>query len=254
MNPAKKLKKEKVIKISTFEDIINVLKRRPKWREEMRQLILTEELMKLPSKVDKLSDRFENFVKEEFQPLRKKVDTIEDDVTVLKQDVAVLKEDVEVLKEDVAVLKQDVAILKEDVKALKDDVASLKGTDLERTVRERAPAYFGKLIRRCRLISFEDLADRLEDALDARLITEEEKNDAILIDVVVKGRLRTDKEVLLSAEVSVKIDSMDVERAARRAEIIARAFNMETIPAAFGKEKTEGARSKAEELNVVLCP
>lgn len=282
MNPARKVKKEKVIKITTFEDIIDVLKRRPKWREEMRQLILTEELMRLPAKVDKLSERFDGFVKEEFHPLRNKVDTIEGDVSTLKQDVTVLKEDVsvlkqdvstlkqdvevlkqdvQILKQDVAVLKQDVEILKQDVEALKkdvtilkNDVAYLKGTDLERTVRERAPAYFGKLIRRCRVINFEDLADKLEDAVDARLISEEEKDDALLIDVVVRGRLRTDKEVLLAAEVSVKIDSMDVERAAKRAEIIARAFNMETIPVAFGKERTEGAQLKADELTVVLCP
>ncbi len=254
MNPARKVKKEKVIKITTFEDIIDVLKRRPKWREEMRQLILTEELMKLPAKVDKLSEKFDGFVKEEFHPLRNKVDTIEGDVSTLKQDVAVLKQDVKILKQDVKILKQDVEALKKDVTILKNDVAYLKGTDLERTVRERAPAYFGKLIRRCRVINFEDLADKLEDAVDARLISEEEKDDALLIDVVVRGRLRTDKEVLLAAEVSVKIDSMDVERAAKRAEIIARAFNMETIPVAFGKERTEGAQLKADELTVVLCP
>jgi hypothetical protein len=58
-----------------------------------------------------LPQRFERFLKEEFRPLREKVDIIE-----------------------------------RDVKKLKDDVAALKGSDFEREARERAPLVVGKEI------------------------------------------------------------------------------------------------------------
>ena len=287
------LKKEEFI-IRTFDDILNALRERPDWAEELRKLVLTEELIALPKK-------FEDFRREEFRPLKEKVDKIEQDVTglkedmivvkqdvailkedvtvlkqdvtvlkqdvtvlkqdvtVLKQDVTVLKEDVTVLKQDVAILKQDVAILKEDVAilkqdvaVLKQDVATLKGNDFERTVRERAPAYFGRLIRRCRGISFEQLADKLDDAIDAGLIRDEDKAEAILVDAVVTGKLKTGKEVILAVEVSLKVDTEDVERAARRANIISQAYGIETIGVAVGKEYSEKARRIAEDLNVVL--
>lgn len=183
----------------------------------MRRFILTEELMSLPL-------RFEAFREREFKPFKEKVDKIEQDVGVLKQDVAILKQ----------------------------DVAALKGSDFERTVRERAPAYLGRLIRRCKGISFEDLADRLEDAVDAGIIREEEKEDALLVDAVVRGKLKTGKEVILAVGVSPRVDIEDIERAGKRAEIIGRSYGVESIGVAIGKDYPDRAKKKAEELNVVL--
>ncbi|RMG03522.1 MAG: hypothetical protein D6726_05470 [Nitrospirae bacterium] len=244
--------------ISTFEDIVRALRLRPDWAEEMRKLVLTEELVSLPV-------RFEEFRKKEFRPLKEKVDKIEKDVGEVKEDVGglkkdmgevkrdveVLKQDVEVLKQDVEVLKQDVEGVKKDVETLKIDVASLKGSDFERRVREKAPAYLGKLIRRCRVVSFEDLADRLEDAIDRGSIAEKDKDDALLIDLVAKGKLRTGKEIMLAVEVSLKVDVEDVERASKRADIISTACDIETIGVTIGKEYSERAKISAEELAVL---
>jgi cell division protein FtsB len=276
-------------KIETFEDLLKALKEKPEWLEELRRIILTEELIALPQ-------RFHTFVEHEFKPLKQKVDKIEQDVAVLKEDVAilkedvailkkdvavlkedvavlkkdvavlkedvailkkdvaVLKEDVAVLKEDVAVLKQDVAILKHEIKVLKDDVANLKGDNFERKVREKAPAYFGRLIKRCRTMSLEDLADYLEEAVEKGIITEEEKNSALNIDVVVTGFLKTDKDkrVVLAGEVSVKVDRIDVERAYERASVIGKALGLPAIAVVIGEEETEGALTRADELGVVL--
>lgn len=217
------VEKEKY-RIETFEDILNALRQRPDWLEELRRIILTEELIDLPQK-------FETFLKKDFKPLKTKVDKIE---------------------EDVAILKQDVTVLKQDVAILKQDVASLKGSDFERTVRERAPAYFGRLIRRCRIIGFETLSDKLEDAVDIGLIGEDEKYDALLLDAIVSGKLKTGKDVILAVEVSLKVDIEDIQRAAKRADVVNRAFQVETIGVAIGKDRTKRAENNAKELNVLL--
>jgi len=255
-------------KIETFEDILRALRERPEWLEELRRLILTEELMALPQK-------FENFVQKEFKPLKEKVDKIEGDTEVLKQDVSILKQDVEVLKqdvavlkedvavlkkdvavlkEDVAVLKEDVAVLKEDVAVLKQDMADLKGDNFERKVRERTPSYFGRLVRRCKLISFEDLAEILESAVEKELIDEKEKDEALNVDVVASGFLKTEKKkkVVVVGEISIKVDRIDVERAYERSKIISRALGLSAIAVVIGKESTEGALEKAKELGVLF--
>jgi cell division protein FtsB len=241
-------------KIETFDDILRALRERPEWLEELRRLILTGELIALPQK-------FENFVQMEFRPLKEKVDKIEvdtevlkQDVAVLKQDVAVLKQDVAVLKQDVAVLKQDVAVLKQDVAVLKQDVAELKGDNFERKVRERAPSYFGRLVRRCKVISFEGLAEILEDAFEKGLINEKERDEALNVDVVASGFLKTEKEkkVVIVGEVSIKADRVDVERAYERADIIGRALGLSTIAVVIGKESTEGGIERAKELGVLF--
>ncbi len=226
--------------IYTIDDLYEIIRVNTKWREALRRELLSPALLNLP-------EEFSRFRNDEFKPLVKKVDKIETDVAVLKQDVTVLKQ-------DVAVLKQDVAILKEKVKKLIIDVAELQGSDLERRVREKAAAYLGKVIRRCRTLSHDQLANSLDDALDAGNISEDMRSDAILIDVVVIGRLFTDpqKEAVLAVEVSRVVDVEDVRRANRRASVIGQAMGLAGIGIAFGKSCTKGATIASEELDVVL--
>jgi cell division protein FtsB len=244
----------KTVKIETFEDIVRALRERPEWLEEMRRLILTEELLSLPK-------RFDAFVEREFKPLKQDVEVLKQDVGVLKQDVGVLKQDVEVLKQDVEVLKQDVEVLKQDVevlkqdvKGLKIDVSELKGESFERRVRERAPAYLGRLIRRCRVISFEGLADALEDAIEKGLIREEDKDEALMLDCVATGFLKDGggKEVVLALEVSVKADVEDVERASRRADILSQTYGRDAIGIVIGREITDRARQLSDKSGVIV--
>ncbi len=143
---------------------------------------------------------------------------------------------------------------KKDVANLKTDVGDLKGDNFQRKVRENAAAYLGRLISRARVVPHEQLADALEDAFEEGKINESERDDAIVIDLVVRGRLRHDKtrEVLLATEVSVVADRHDVERAARRAAVIGRSHGLETIGVAVGQDRTEGAVEAAEALDVVL--
>jgi len=79
----KTMKKMKEYRVATIYDIIRALRENPEWLEEVRKLVLTDELLKLPK-------RFDDFVKHEFRPLVRRVDRIENDVRILKQDVAVL--------------------------------------------------------------------------------------------------------------------------------------------------------------------
>jgi len=154
----------KKAKIRSYFDLISILRDHPDWLDELRKLILTEELINLPKKFDEFVKQYQNFIENEFKPLKQ---------TVQKQG------------EDIAVLKEDVAVLKEDVGVLKSDVGDLKGDSFERKVRERAPSYFGKIIRKCKLISHIELANILDDALDAGIIGDDERDDALLCDVVV---------------------------------------------------------------------
>ena len=230
----------KKAKIRSYFDLISILRDHPDWLDELRKLILTEELINLPKKFDEFVKQYQNFIENEFKPLKQ---------TVQKQG-----EDIAVLKEDVAVLKEDVAVIKEDVGVLKSDVGDLKGDSFERKVRERAPSYFGKIIRKCKLISHIELANILDDALDAGIIGDDERDDALLCDVVVTGALRNNKErkVLIVAEVSVVVDKQDVERAASRTKIIEKCMGLPGIPVVIGKEHTEGALKRADELQVIV--
>ncbi|GAB6182356.1 hypothetical protein [Thermodesulfovibrio hydrogeniphilus] len=217
---------EEVLVIRTIEDFERILIEKPEWKERIRKLILTEELLELPSK-------FEKFKEEDFKPLKQKVDRIE--------------QDVEILKKDVKELKQDVA-------KLKDDVGDLKGKFLELKVRDNVGAFFGKLLRKAKLVDSADLADSLYEIFEKGLISEADIDEALRVDAVVKGYLRKDKEkkVMVAVEVSNVVDKNDVLRAKKRADIISTAFKVECISAVIGEDFTEGAKQTAEEVGVLL--
>ncbi len=210
--------------INTIEDLERILRENPEWRERIRTLILEEELRRLPA-------RFERFVEEEFRPL---------------------KADVEVLKEDMKVVKGDVEILKRDVAILKIDVAKLRGESFERKVRENAPAFLGRVIRRLRPIDKFTLADILDDAIDSGLIDEDMKDFALKVDFAGKGRLKeTGKEVHIALEATLTLYPEDVEKVFKRAMIISKAVGQETIPVVVYLNAKEEALSLAEEIGVL---
>ena len=142
--------------------------------------------------------------------------------------------------------------LKQDLETLKQDLIELKEMKFERRVRERAPAYLGKLVRRCKTLSFEELAELLEDAVEKGLISDEEKAEVLNLDAVAGGISKADgKRCFLALEVSVKVDIEDVERAARRASMLARARGFPAIGVVVGREIAERAFLRVEELGVV---
>jgi hypothetical protein len=121
---------------------------------------------------------------------------------------------------------------------------------LARRYRERAGAYFGRVLRRTRVL---DTA-ALEVALEERL-SPDEMQDCLLTDVIVSGkpRARPDvEEVWLAVEVSSVMDRDDVRRAVRRCRLLTRS-GRPVVPVVAGNAMTAGAdeAARAEQVAVV---
>ena len=255
----------KKYEIKTFADIIKALIDHPDWLEELRKIILTSELLELPKKMEELFRQLKT-LEEKHDRLEKKVDKIESDVEILKQDVAVLKQDVAVLKQDVSVLKQDVAVLKQDVAALKQDVEGLKrdvnylkgefgkfkGSDLERKVRDKFAAYFGRILRKSKLIDLNRLIDEIDEAEEKGIITEKERDSLFDLDLVVSGELRESrKPVYLAVEVSYSLYKDDIKRSLDRSNALYKILKQEVIPTVVYVEGSDEIEEFAKQNGVL---
>jgi hypothetical protein len=128
-------------------------------------------------------------------------------------------------------------------------VGDLVGESLERRYRERAGSYFGRLLRRTRVL--DSLA--LEAALEERL-SPDEMQDSLLTDLVVSGKPRTRpevEEVWLAVEVSSVVDRDDVSRAVRRCRLLTRS-GRPVVPVVAGEAITTGADEAARKDQVAL--
>jgi len=243
--------------VKDFQGLLRLLERRPAWRDALRAALLGEEFAELPKLVRELV-RAQRATNRQIHALVKaqaaigeRLDGVEQALARLTAAQARTEEELRVLVREVATIKQDVAGLRQDVTVVKQDVAGLKGTDLERTYRERAAQYFQAILRRIRVVDHQHLADLLDDAVDAGRITPEEKDQVLQSDVAVVGR-RDGEQVYLLAEVSSVVDREDVERARNRASVLERATGMPVVAAAAGRQATAGAREEARASGVWL--
>ena len=183
--------------VEEFRDLVRMLEERPEWRSELRRLVLTEELLALPAQLAELRLHTEQRF----------------------QDLAVAQRRTE---ERIAAVSAQLADLIQVVQTFATDLGELKGRSLEREYHTKVYAYFSRLVRRAHVLSPDELTSLLEDALDREVLSEDQAEDVSLADVILRGRRRSDgAEVFLVVEISWGVGPQDVERATRRAALLA---------------------------------
>jgi len=169
--------------VEEFRDLVRILEERPEWRNELRRFVLTDQLLALPEQLAELRAHTE----QRFQALAAQM-----------------------------------ADLIQVVQTFASDLGTLKGRSLEWEYRTKVYAYFGRIVRRAHVLSPDELTALLDDAIDSGALSEAQADDVSLVDVIVRGRRRSDgAEVFLVVEVSWGVGLHDVERAIRRAALLA---------------------------------
>jgi hypothetical protein len=210
--------------INTFEEILQAMERNPALRNAMRRHILTEELLQLPAQVSRM----------------------ETDVTELKADVADLKE--------------GQARLEEGQARISGQLGNIIGSDYERQAARlagrRMRQQFGlSRIEMLQAITVPDkleLTNLLDRANETGAISQEEADDMELADLALRGLEPGGREVHVVAEVSLTVQDQDVQRAARRAAIMARADGGTVHPAVIGESISSTALEAASREQVLF--
>ena len=197
--------------VEEFHDLVRILEERPEWRSELRRLILTDHLLALPEQMTELRA----YTEQRFQELAAAQQRTEERLTTL----AAAQQRTE---ERLTAVSTQLVDLIQIVQTFATDLGELKGRNLEYTYGTKVYAYFGRIVRRAHALSPDELTSLLEDAIDRGVLSEEQAEDVSLADVIVRGRRRTDgAEVFLVVEVSWGVGPLDVERAMRRASLLA---------------------------------
>jgi multidrug efflux pump subunit AcrA (membrane-fusion protein) len=260
--------------VEEFQDLIRLLQERPEWRADLRRLVLSDELLALPELVRELvqaQQRTEVRVgrlEEAQQRTEVRVGRLEEAQQRTEARVGQLAESLENLRAETErrfqelataqlTLTRGIADLREAVHTLGDrtytlmtDIGELKGSDLERRYRERPFAYFQRLIRQAHTLSGDELNAMLDRAVTAGQLTEEDLDEIVWANAVVRGRRREDdQEVFLVVEASWGVGPYDVQRADRRAKLLAKA-GVATLPVVAGMWLTPDGEAAARALKV----
>jgi len=214
--------------VQDFHDLVALLTQHPEWQAELRRLVLTEELLALPQIVRDLAEAQQRTA----------------------QQVAQLAQQVAQLAQQVTQLTEAQRRTERQIIRLQDDVGGLKGIVLEERYRNRAFAYFSRLIRGTHALTGDELVALLERAVTEGRLSEDGMDEIAQADVVVRGQRRENPgEVYLVVEVSWGVGPGDVERAVRRAALLAQT-GLQTMPVVAGERITDEAAELARAMRV----
>ena len=221
--------------ITTFADILNAMSQNPELREAMRRHILTDELLQLPAIVAQLV-----------------------------QSVQELNAAVAVINQRLDRLESGQAELKNNQTRMQGQLNNLTGSDYERKIARRA-----RRIARSQLNmpgaypiyspTMPDataLSELLENAAALNHITDQQADEAELTDLVIRSAAEPGPARYALAEISLTIHHEDVDRARRRADILAAATGSPVAAAAIGTAAADASReyAAAHDVTVIIVP
>ena len=238
-----------------FQDLIRLLRERPDWREELRALLLTQELLTLPTLVRELAETVAHLTVR-LDQLTAHVDQLTETMAHLAEEQGRLAQEQRRMAAEQQRLAEEQRRMAEEQRRLTEgqqrfevQMGEMRGWFLEERYRTHAPAYFGRFLRQVQPVHIGRLADALRERLQ-----EGELAEVLLADLILTGRLPTPPgpaEIWVVLEVSATVDRGDVEQAQRRAAVLRQA-RYPAVAVAAGTETTAGARQMAGEVGVAL--
>jgi hypothetical protein len=206
--------------VEDLNDLIELLRQHPEWREAVRREVLTRELLELPLIVERLADRLDQLA------------TRTDQLAVrMDQLVAEMLE------------------LATITRRLDGRVGNLEGWRYEQ--KFNALSRVTEILRKPALVQIADI-DPVLDARDEGRLSPTEWKQLVVLDFLFRGRVGKGvdaPESFVALEVSQVVDSRDVQRAHDRAAILTR-LGLKAIPAVGGSRLTDDASMLAEQLGV----
>jgi hypothetical protein len=226
---------EKEYLIKEFEDLLKLLKEKPEYVEKLRVIILTKDLIELPLMYEK-----------DTKEIKQSQKRIEEKLKQHDKDIQELKEGQKGIEE-----KQNE--IKKMLIRLDGRYGDLLGWQFEQKIKENAPAYLGRYIKKCKIKSKTNLVKDVEKAFDENLITDEERLEALSTDLVVEGYLIENNEnVYLVCEISYTIEVLDIERVIKRSLILEKVYKKRVIPVLIGKRITAEAKKLVEKMKIIF--
>ena len=232
--------------VKDFQDLVRLLRERPEWRDELRRVLLTDELLELPRAMRVLTEEVRRLAEAQLKT-EERVGRLEEAVIRLDQAVARLAEAQLKTEERVGRLEEATARLAEAqlkteraVQELAVQVGRLSdavGFTLEELARELGPAYLAQHYG-IRVAS-----------LERRFFTVD--SEEVEVDFFGEGT-RDGERVVVVGEVRSRIYGRDVEALVRRVRSLAPQLAGTPVPALFGFVIHPSAREAAERTGVLL--
>ena len=231
--------------INNIADLVQVLKDEPGWADTIRSILLSDELLNLPARLAE----FSQLMQENARQTNERLERVETAQEETNQQVGLLAGTVEQLGTGMNRLEVTVEQLGTRMNRLEDRFGNFEGSDYERKVRfralHRAQSQFGLENPYLALTQSDPVAPQLNSAMAQAIsrgsISREQSEDLHEADIIICDPRNRHRVI----EVSLTADEGDIDRAKRRASILADATGGTVIPAVITASLNDAQQSRA---------
>ena len=185
------------------EELIKEIRENPETREEVRRLILTDELLALPPVVEEIAKTQSQIatllarMEARQDRMESSIEGIRSDVGKVQSDVGNLQSDIGEILSDVGEIRSDVGKLQSDVGEIRSDMKVVKGASLESYLHVQMSSRAANLfdLRRISIVRGPLVADPTHDfensvakALNEGVIDQVQKDRIFNTDLIVMGQ------------------------------------------------------------------
>ena len=253
--------------ISNTADLLRLLRENPDFRDEVRRLLLSQELIELPERFA----RFEAYVERQFTEVRSDIARVDGDITEMRSNIIHIRGEVTEIPGRSrrtgakSPNRGEVTEIRGEVTEIHGDLGRLKGGEYERRVGRMFASYasgafrqrHNRPLRRNRLlvgasqVPTAEYQDILANAVENGEISVAEMDDLQEADAVMTGQDQG-SAVYFVGEFSVTVNNHDIDRAISRASILSKATGSQTWPLVIGATIPDPQRARAEAGGVAL--
>lgn len=238
--------------INDFDDLKRLLWEHPEWRAELRELVLTEELVGLPRAFAEARAGYEA----RFERIERALAQLTERVDALTGRVDSLTMRVEELAQAQARTELMLQKLIERVDRIADKQGQMLGKLLERDYADHLHGYLSDHLRKIRLVLPAQTLDAETEEILYERLSAAQRRQITRLDVIAKGKLIGARgpdapDFWVAMEVSSVIDRNDLERVQERAAIL-RQVGLRVIPIVAGQDVTRGANEILQQVPVVM--
>ena len=264
--------------INTDADVLRVIRENPRLifqvlREdeellnEVRRLVLTDKILAMPGQLAEVVETQKEMLKDQAEMRRTQNEMLETQTKILADQAEMRQTQNEILKTQARLFTElsDVNKKYEETRSVQDRMdgrlGNLYGADLERRLPRILPSQlFGMLELHRPSVLLRDAVEpdreflaRIQDATTEGVISMDDYDRLAETDLILRARFRESGEIVYcSAEASGVIDSEDVNRAIRSAEILNTVYGERAIPVVAGYNVTEAGQTLADTCEVIV--
>ncbi|MYE54852.1 MAG: hypothetical protein F4X34_06625 [Chloroflexi bacterium] len=269
--------------INDIQDLVRIIEEHPEWRGELQRVLLTQQLLEVPERLDRLEATVEVLAEtaaalvQHAEASNARLDSIERSIdallkhaeatdktldTLLKHAEATNKrlDGLEFRMDGVEIRLGDVETrlgrVEETTNALRGDVLEVRLTNKipplvsrQFDVRRIYPVWSdGFLPENSRIQGFQST---VEEATDNGQITDDDETRLRVTDLIVRSQRKSDGSTLwFAVEASGVIGEEDIVRAKQSSDVLKKIYNQDAMPLVYGYQISDADRDLADELQV----